>query len=147
MEKVRNLWGEFKAFAFKGNLIDLAVAVVIGTAFAKVVDAIVKGLIMPIATLPITLIGLKGYELWEFKGIRYGLVLAELINFLLVALAVFIVIVKVMGAMMKRVAPPKAGEPTTKECAFCLSMIPLKATVCAHCARDLPAVHPAPPAA
>jgi large conductance mechanosensitive channel len=144
MEKVRNLWAEFKAFAFKGNLIDLAVAVVIGTAFGKVVDAIVKGLIMPIATLPITLIGLKGYELWEFKGIRYGLVLAELINFLLVALAVFIVIVKVMGAMARRVAPPKASEPTTKECPFCLSMIPLKATVCGHCTKELPAAQGAP---
>ena len=147
MEKVRNLWGEFKSFAFKGNLIDLAVAVVIGTQFGKVVDSVVKNLIMPVATLPIEWMGAKGYELWQYRSIKYGLVLAELVNFLLVALAVFIVIVKVMGAMMKRVSPPKAGEPTTKECAFCLSMIPLKATVCGHCTRELPVAQVAPPAA
>jgi large conductance mechanosensitive channel len=136
--KTGSLWAEFKNFAFKGNMIDLAVAVVLGAAFAKVIDTIVKGIIMPLISYVDPGKG-GGYEKWALGRIQIGLVVAELLNFLLVALAVFIVIVKVVGALMKRAVPPPApGEPTTKECPYCLMAIPIKATRCGHCTSQLP---------
>ena len=142
--KTGSLWGEFKNFAFKGNMIDLAVAVVIGAAFAKVIDAIVKGVIMPlISYIDMGKAG-GGYQTWHIGRMQIGNVLAELLNFTLVALAVFIVIVKLLGALMKRATPPaEPGEPTVKECPRCLMQIPFKATRCGHCTSDLP-VEPAP---
>ena len=135
---VRNLWQEFKAFAFKGNMIDLAVAVVIGTAFAKVIDVLVKAVIMPLVSYVVP--GKGGYETWQLGRLQVGAFLSEVVNFLIVALAVFLIIVKVMGAVMKRAAaPPAPAEPVTKECPLCLSVIPIKAKRCAHCAADLPA--------
>ena len=76
-----------------------------------------------------------------------GAFIAELINFLIVAFAVFLLIVKLLGGMMKRVgSAPAPSEPATKECPYCLSMIPFRATRCAHCTAELPApsVTPAP---
>jgi large conductance mechanosensitive channel len=140
-----SLWSEFKNFAFKGNMIDLAVAVVLGAAFAGVIDKIVKGIIMPLISY-VDLGKGGGYQGWHLGRLQIGIVLAELLNFLLVALAVFIVIVKVVGALMKRaVPPPAAGEPTTRECPYCLMTIPIKATRCGHCTSELPET--APPAA
>lgn len=147
--KTGGLWNEFKNFAFKGNLIDLAVAVVLGAAFAKVIDAIVKGIIMPLISY-VDLGKGGGYEAWHIGRLQIGFVLAELLNFTLVALAVFIVIVKVVGALLKRAsAPPPAGEPTTKECPYCLMTIPIKATRCGHCTSTMPEASTAiaPPAA
>jgi large conductance mechanosensitive channel len=136
--KTGSLWSEFKNFAFKGNMIDLAVAVVLGAAFAQVIDSIVKGIIMPLISY-VDLGKGGGYEGWHIGRLQIGRVLAELLNFTLVALAVFLVIVKVIGALVKRAsAPPAAGEPTTKECPYCLMTIPLKATRCGHCTSQLP---------
>jgi large conductance mechanosensitive channel len=138
-----SLWSEFKNFAFKGNLIDLAVAVVLGAAFAKVIDSIVKGIIMPLISYVDFGKGGGGYETWHIGRLQIGFVLAELLNFTLVALAVFIVIVKVVGALLKRAAaPPPPGEPTSKECPYCLMTIPLKAQRCGHCTSQL--AEPAP---
>ena len=103
--KTGSLWSEFKNFAFKGNMIDLAVAVVIGAAFAKVIDAIVKGVIMPLISYVDFGKG-GGYESWHIGRLQLGNVLAELLNFTLVALAVFIVIVKLLVALVKRVCAP-----------------------------------------
>lgn len=131
-------WQEFKAFAFKGNMIDLAVAVVIGAAFGKVIDAVVKDLIMPIVQF---VPGLKGpYEAYQIGPFRVGHLASELLNFIVVAAAVFFIIVKLVGMIMKRAGgTPKPSEPTTKECPYCLSVIPLKALKCAHCTADIPA--------
>jgi large conductance mechanosensitive channel len=136
--KTGSLWGEFKNFAFKGNMIDLAVAVVIGAAFGNVINSIVKGIIMPLISY-VDLGKDGGYQKWVIGRLQIGNVLAELLNFTLVALAVFLVIVKLLGALMKRAAPPaEPGEPTTKECPRCLMQIPFKATRCGHCTSDLP---------
>jgi large conductance mechanosensitive channel len=136
------LWNEFKNFAFKGNLIDLAVAVVLGTAFGNVIQAIVKDLIMPLISY-IDFGKGRGYTNWHIGRLQVGYVLAELLNFMLVALAIFIIIVKVVGALMKRaLTPPAAGEPTTKECPYCLMVVPIKARKCGHCTSDLPELAP-----
>lgn len=138
----RNLWQEFKSFAMKGNMIDLAVAVVIGGAFGAIVSSLVADIIMPAVSyvLPAGM----SYEEWKVgsdeKPIRVGKFIAAIVNFLIVALAVFVVIVKIMGGMLKRAqGTPKPSEPTTKECPRCLSVIALRATRCPNCTSDLPA--------
>ena len=227
--KFSTLWQEFKTFAFKGNMIDLAVAVVIGAAFGGVINSLVKDIIMPsityvtsgattavntatdVAHKTVSAVGIasqpatrpttqpaeaaavtppaaaapappppaapapappappppaaaapappppaaapkdeKPVEItWTIGRIRIGNFLGELLNFLLIALAVFLIIVKLLGSVMKKVGgTPGPSEPTTKECPYCLSVIPIKARKCAHCTADLPAsstVAPAPP--
>ncbi len=134
--KVTSLWSEFKAFAFKGNLIDLAVAVVLGTAFGAVINSLVKNIFMPIISY---VTPNMAYTEWHIGKIQIGAFLGELVNFLAIALAIFIFIQKVLGnIMLKASAAPAASEPTSKECPFCLSNIPLKASKCAHCTADLP---------
>src|SRR4026207_1026229 len=97
---MKRLWQEFRNFAFKGNMIDLAVAVVIGTAFGKVVESLVKHIIMPILSYVIPNQG--GYQAWHIGRLQIGTFLSEILNFLIIALAVFIVIVKMIGYLMKR---------------------------------------------
>jgi large conductance mechanosensitive channel len=112
-KKAFSLVEEFKNFAFKGNVIDLAVGVIIGAAFGKIVDSLVKHLIMPL--IGVILPGEQGYLGWTWavngKEIPYGLFLGEVVNFLIVALALYLFIVKFLGLLMKEkkaeaVAPP-----------------------------------------
>ena len=134
--RVSSLWQEFKAFAFKNNMVDLAVAVVIGAAFGAVIKSIVDNIIMPLVAY---VTPSMSYTEWHVGKVMIGKFLADLLNFLIVALAVFVTIVKLLGAVMKRVgSTPAPSEPTTKECPFCLSVIPVKARKCAHCTADLP---------
>jgi len=132
------LWKEFKEFAFKGNMIDLAVAVVIGGAFGKVIDALVKAVIMPAITTIMP--GKNEYAEWAIGDIKIGVFLAELVNFLIIALAIFLVVVKTLGALRKfGQKPAESGEPTIKQCPLCLSDVPYKASKCRFCTSDLPA--------
>src|SRR4051794_21156305 len=112
-KKAFSLFDEFKNFAFKGNVVDLAVGVIIGAAFAKIIDSLVKHIIMPL--IGVILPGEKGYLGWKWvingKEIPYGLFLGEVVNFLIVALALYIFIVKFLGLMMRAkkeeaIAPP-----------------------------------------
>ena len=123
---------EFKAFLARGNVIDLAVAVVLGAAFSAIVQSIVTGLIMPAVgkVLP----G-GNWQTWAPGGYALGSVLAATINFLVVALVVFVVVVKLMGAVFKKAPPPV----TTKECKQCLEAIPLAAVRCRACASPVDA--------
>jgi large conductance mechanosensitive channel len=108
-----SLLEEFKNFAFKGNVIDLAVGVIIGIAFGKIVDSLVKNLMMPL--IGVVVPGEQGYLGWKWvingKDIPYGLFLGEIVNFLIVTLALYLFIVKFLGLVMKAkkkeaVAPP-----------------------------------------
>jgi large conductance mechanosensitive channel len=137
---IAKYWDEFKAFAFKGNMIDLAVAVVIGAAFGKIITAIVNDIIMPIVNYALVWMpGGQSYATIHIGKFMVGDLLSEIINFVIVAAAVFFVIVKMLGAVMKKAvgSTPAPSEPTTKECPMCLSNIPLKARKCAHCTADL----------
>jgi large conductance mechanosensitive channel len=109
---------EFKKFALKGNVIDLAIGVIIGAAFAKIIDSLVKNIIMPLLSL--VLPGEEGYMGWKLqigdKIIPYGLFIAEVVNFIIIALALYIFIVKFLGWIVKTkqqeaVQPP----PLTKD--------------------------------
>lgn len=128
-----SLRDEFKAFIMKGNVVDLAIAVVVGGAFGKIVTAFVDGLVMPLVSyvLPANI----KWEEWVLGNFRIGSVLGATINFLIIALVVFLVLIKFLGRFMKKEEAPAA--PTTKECPACLEQVPLKATRCKYCTSQL----------
>lgn len=132
---------EFKDFAMKGNVVDMAVGIVIGAAFGKIVSSLVADVIMPpigvlmgnvdFSSLVITLREKTADA--PAVTIRYGVFINTVIDFVIVAFAIFLVI-KQMNRL-KKPAPP--AEPTTKDCPKCLMTIPLKATRCGHCASEV----------
>ena len=125
----------FKDFILRGNVIDLAVAVVIGAAFGAVVKAFVDGLLMPLVA---AIFGQPDFSSLTFtigKGVfTYGVFLNALVTFLLVAAAIYFVVVMPLNTLAERRA--RGADPTTKECPECLSEIPHKARKCAHCGSD-----------
>ena len=125
----------FKQFLLRGNVIDLAVAVVIGGAFGAVVSALVKDLVMPLIAAIVSQAGLFRHQVqrqWQLFAI--GDFINALISFLLVAAAIYFFVVVPVNAVMARArrgqAPP---DPTTKQCPECLSTIPIQARRCAFC--------------
>jgi len=108
--KVSAMVEEFKNFALKGNVVDLAIGVIIGAAFGKIIDSLVKHIIMPLISLIMP--GEQGYLAWKWavngKEIPYGLFIGEVVNFLIIALALYIFIVKFIGMIVKskEAAPP-----------------------------------------
>jgi large conductance mechanosensitive channel len=104
---------EFRNFAFKGNLIDLAVGVIIGAAFGKLIDSLVKSLLLPAISLLIP--GDQGYTKWAFeangKSVPYGLFLGELVNFLIVAFVVWLFLVKFIGWVAREKKAEQAVPP------------------------------------
>jgi large conductance mechanosensitive channel len=141
---------DFKAFAMKGNVIDLAVAVIIGGAFGKIVSSAVNDIIMPliglilrkvdIKTLFISLNGehyesLAAAQAAKAPVMTYGTFLQSVIDFVIVALVIFIVLKKLLAVVVKETP----AEMTTRECPECCSSIPIKAKRCAHCASPVPA--------
>ena len=130
---------EFKEFAMRGNVLDMAVGVVIGAAFKAIIDSVVNDLISPI----IGLVFQKDFSDLAITvgeaSIGYGAFITAVINFLIVALVLFI-IVKASNAASKLVKKPEAPKaPTTKKCPYCLSEIDIKATRCPHCTSELEA--------
>ncbi len=110
-----SLLEEFKNFALKGNVIDLAVGVIIGAAFAKIVDSLVKQIIMPLVSLLVP--GEQGYLGWKLvvgaKEVPYGLFIGEVVNFVVIAFVLYLFIVKFLSLVMK--AKETAPPPPTKE--------------------------------
>ncbi|WNC16374.1 large conductance mechanosensitive channel protein MscL [Brevibacillus brevis] len=144
------MWKEFKEFALKGNVMDLAVGVVIGGAFGKIVTSLVNDIITPVIGLLLgkvdfsnLFINLSGvhYETLaaaKEKGaatLNYGLFLNSVIDFLIIAFSIFIVIKQLNR--FKRKQEVVAAPVTTKECPHCISAIPLKATRCPNCTSIL----------
>ena len=140
--------GEFKEFAVKGNVIDMAVGIIIGAAFGSIVNSLVKDVIMPpigmlmgginFADMFVALDGKAYATLSEAQAaaaptINYGLFINSIISFIIVALAIF-VLIKQINAMKKQPVPP---EPNTKECPYCKESIPKAAVKCSHCTSDL----------
>jgi large conductance mechanosensitive channel len=140
---------EFKKFALQGNVLDMAIGIIIGAAFGKIVSSLVSDVLMPpiglivgnldFSGLFINLSGQPYATLAQAKAagaptISYGLFLNNVIDFLIVALVVFLM-VKQINRLKARPAPAMA--PTTRDCPRCLSTVPLKATRCAFCTSDL----------
>lgn len=106
------MWNDFKAFAFKGNVIDLAVATVIGAAFTKIVGALVDGIFMPIIGAITPSGNWQTWTLWKFQ---IGLVLSATITFLIVAFVLFIIVSKVLNAMKKKAEEAPPPPPSAQE--------------------------------
>ncbi len=133
---------EFKTFILRGNVVDLAVGIMIGAAFSGVVQALVKDIITPLIPAPSTS-GLSSFAP-VIPGIGTKLLVGDFINaiisFLILALVVFFFVVKPVNALTARFKPKETpGAPTTRECPFCLSTISLKATRCAYCTSEVQA--------
>ena len=146
---------DFKEFAMRGSVVDMAVGIVIGAAFGTIVKSFVDDVLMPpiglllgnvdFSNLFITLkegakaagpyASLAAAKAAGAVTLNLGLFINTIISFLIIAFAVFLVIKGLNRMKREEVAPP--AEPTTKECPFCLSTIPLKATRCPHCTSEL----------
>lgn len=148
------MWKEFKKFIARGNVIDLAIGVIIGGAFNKIVTSLVNDVIMPpiglllgkvdFTNLFIDLTG-GGYETLAAAQeagaptINYGIFINTLINFIIVAIVIFLLVRQVNRLQRKPEKPPT--EPTTKTCPHCFTDIPIKATRCPHCTTHLEPAH------
>jgi large conductance mechanosensitive channel len=143
---------EFKEFAMRGNVLDMAVGIIIGAAFGTIVTSFVNDILMPpiglllgrvdFSNLFITLRGEPFATLAQAKAagattLNCGVFLNTLVNFLIVAFAVFLLIRQVNR--LRRQPEPAPTAPTPKECPFCFSSIPIKATRCPHCTSELKA--------
>jgi large conductance mechanosensitive channel len=135
---------EFKEFAVRGNVVDMAVGIIIGSAFGKIVSSLVQDVIMPpiglimgnvdFSTLAVTL--REKTETAEAITLKYGVFINTILDFTIVAFAIFMLIKQINR--LKKEAPP--AEPATKECPHCCSSIPAKAMRCPHCTSELQAV-------
>ena len=141
---------EFKEFAMRGNVLDMAVGIIIGAAFGQIVNSFVQDILMPpigrllghvdFSNLFVSLSATRYDTLAAAKAagaatLNYGLFLNTVINFLIVAFAVFLLVRQV-----NRLAPkpaPAAAAPATRDCPYCLSAVPAKAMKCAHCTSEL----------
>lgn len=161
-EKIKEELVEFRNFAVKGNVVDMAVGIIIGASFGGIVNSLVKDIIMPplgwvlgkvdfanlYLVLPTSLnpAEIQSYPTLEAAKeagavtISYGLFINQIINFLIVAFAIFLLIKginKLQRATAKDAADAEAAEPTTKPCPRCTTEIPIKATKCPHCTADI----------
>ncbi|HWH36101.1 MAG TPA: large conductance mechanosensitive channel protein MscL [Acidimicrobiales bacterium] len=130
---------DFKAFILRGNVAELAVAVVIGAAFGAVVTSLVTNILTPLISIP----GSVNFDQLtiEIGGgvIMYGAFINSVIAFLLIAAAVFFFVVRPLNALMARRRTEPDVATTTRDCPFCVSSIPVTARACAFCTRELPA--------
>ena len=148
------MWKDFKEFAMRGNVVDMAVGVVVGAAFATIAKSLVDDILMPPIGLMLGGVDFTNLfyvlkpganpgpylKLADAKGagavtINYGLFINSIITFLIVAFAVFMVI-RAINRMHRPEAAP-AAAPTTKECVYCASTIPIKAVRCPHCTSEI----------
>jgi large conductance mechanosensitive channel len=127
---------EFKAFIMRGNVMDLAVAVIIGGAFGKIVSSLVNDIIMPVIGLIIGGVDFTGLAFTIGSAtVTYGNFINNILDFIIIALVIFLMI-KLFDNLKKKPAPV-VEEPTTKECPRCFSSISIKATRCPNCTSEL----------
>jgi large conductance mechanosensitive channel len=137
---------EFREFAIKGNVVDMAIGIIIGAAFGKIVTSLVSDVVMPPIGLLLGNVDFSSLVLTMKDPvgaappvtIKYGVFLNTVIDFLIVAFVMFMVIKQ----MNRLKAPPTPAEPTTKDCPYCLMSIPIKATRCGHCTAEIKAQEP-----
>jgi len=147
------MFKEFKEFAMRGSVLDMAIGIIIGAAFGKIVTSLVSDVIMPpiglllgkldFSNLYINLSGQPYASLGAAKAagastINYGMFVNTVIDFIIVAFVIFLLIRQVNK--LKRQPEVAAAVPTTKECPYCLSVIPVKAVRCPHCTSELKSV-------
>lgn len=144
---------DFKEFIMRGNVVDLAVAVIIGAAFGKIVSSLVNDVLMPpiglilgnvdFSNLFVNLSSSSYKSLAEAKAagaatVNYGIFLNAVVDFIIVAFVIFL-LVRAVSRMRRLQAAPAPAAPATKDCTYCFSSIPIKATRCPHCTSELKA--------
>ena len=140
-EKTKGFIGEFKKFIMRGNVLDMAVGVIIGGAFQAIISSLVNDIIMPVITLLTGGIDFSSWAVAFGTGehaamLTYGNFIGAVINFLLISIVIFIM-VKAMNTLRRKEEVEEVA--TTKVCPFCKSEIDLEATKCPHCTSDQPA--------
>lgn len=135
--KKNGFWSEFRQFIAKGNVMNLAVGVIIGAAFQAITNSLVNDIISPV----IGLFASADMSAWSVMvggaEIRYGAFLTAIINFLIMALVIFLLVKFLNRIMAMGKKPEPKAEPTTKKCPFCCSEIAIEATRCPHCTSEL----------
>ena len=136
---IKNFFNEFKTFAMRGNVMDMAVGIIIGAAFGKIVSSLVEDVIMPpigwvLGNVDFSNLVLK---LNDEVAIKYGAFLNTVISFIIVAFAVFILIKAINTVQATMIKEEAEAAPTTKKCPYCCSEIALEATRCPHCTSDV----------
>ncbi len=143
---MKNFLNEFKKFAMRGNVIDMAVGIIIGAAFGKIVTSLVEDVMMPPIGMLLGKVDFSDLQIvlskegTEVVAIKYGAFINALISFLIVAFAVFLLIQsinKLQEKIAAKEAADEAAEPTTKTCPYCYSEISINATRCPHCTSEL----------
>ena len=128
---------EFKEFVMRGNVLDLAVAVIIGGAFGKIIGSLVNDILMPLIGLVMG--GVNFSELSFTVGeavVKWGAFVQAIVDFVIIAFVIFM-IVKSVNATKKKEKPAPPTEPTTKDCPYCFTAIAIKATRCPNCTSEL----------
>ena len=140
-EKKKGLVAEFKEFVMRGNVIDLAVGVIIGGAFGAIVSSLVDDVIMPVISLFTKGMDFSklAIQINEETTLNYGNFISAVINFLIMALVIFLMVKAINKAhdLGKKEEPAVEEAPTTKTCPFCKSEIAIDATRCPHCTSEL----------
>ena len=150
------MFKEFKEFAVKGSMLDMAVGIIIGVAFGTIISSLVADIIMPPIGLLLGNVDFANLFILLKEGkvpgpygslaiakaagavtLNYGVFINTIVSFLIIAFSVFLIILNINKLRRQEEAQP--AVPTTKECPYCLSVIPIKATRCAHCTVDLKA--------
>ena len=143
---MKNVLSEFKKFAMRGNVIDMAVGIIIGASFGKIVDSLVKDILMPPLGMLLGKVDFSSLKIMlgsepDAASINYGVFLNNIISFIIVAFAVFLLIkaINTLRAKMERAEEKEAAKvaPTEKECPYCCTKIPLAATRCPNCTSEL----------
>jgi large conductance mechanosensitive channel len=132
---------DFKAFLLRGNVVDLAVGIIIGAAFGTVVSALVKDLITPLIAAIVKQPDFSALH-FTIRGsvFLFGDFLNALVSFLIIAAVVFFFVVRPVNALIARSKTEPPPDPTTRDCPYCLSTIPIAATKCSFCTSEVPAV-------
>ena len=134
---MKSFISEFKEFALRGNVMDMAVGIIIGAAFTAIVTSLVDDIISPLIGLLVK-VDFNNLVATVFNvDIKYGAFIMAVVNFIIVALVLFCIIKAMNKAASLTKKEEDEEEPTTKECPFCLQEIPIKATRCPHCTSEL----------
>ena len=131
---------EFKDFALRGNVMDLAIGVIIGAAFQSIIKSLVDDIISPLIGLIANMdLSALSFQILDVP-IRYGAFLTAVINFIIMAFAIFLLVkgMNVLASLGRRNKEAEPEAPTTRECPYCFSEITIKATRCPHCTSELP---------
>lgn len=142
-----SLFSDFKKFAMRGNVVDMAVGVIIGTSFGKITTSLVNDVLMPPLGIFLSEVDFKSLKVdiatppggGDPISIKYGMFISTVIDFLLIAFAVLFITRAMTTLRRMEEGPPQPTPPSTKVCPECLSSIPIEAKRCAHCTVLLPA--------